>query len=347
LPAPLETAISLRTLKPRILGLSLALPWWYLLSAIEHRGVAVSRQLIKAGLSAFTIIVSLGATVSQAWANGIPHLWGLGLQTPGSPVETHINHFHNVLLWLISAISLFVLVLLLYVIARYNRVANPKPSRTAHNVKLEIIWTLIPCLILIAVAFYSFPLLYYTDRMPAPDLTLKVTGHQWYWSYEYPDNGDVSFDSHAIWDSSAVTNDQAAKLVADASPGWLIKGKPLRLLEVDNRVVIPVGKNVRVQITGGDVEHSWFVPSLGVNRMAVPGRLNELWLKTDKEGIYYGQCSMICGNGHGYMPIVVEAVTPDAFAAWVKEKKTASNEGIFIDAPQYAALRDSFDKDTP
>ena len=168
------------------------------------------------------------------------------------------------------------------------------------------------------------PLLYYSDRAPDKiDMTLKVTGHQWYWTYEYPDNGDLSFDSHAIWDSSAVTDDQAAKLIADAASGWLVKSKPLRLLEVDNRVVLPVGKAIRVQITGSDVEHSWFLPSLGVNRMAVPGRLNEVWLKLDHEGIYYGQCSMICGNGHGYMPIVIEGVTPDQFAAWVQAKKSS------------------------
>jgi cytochrome c oxidase subunit 2 len=220
-------------------------------------------------------------------------------------------------------ISCFVLCLLVWVILRYNAWANPKPSRTAHNIKLEIIWTLVPTLILIGVGCVSFPLLYYTDRMPAPDLTLKVTGHQWYWSYEYPDNNDVNFDSHAIWDSSNVTEDQAQKLIADARKGWLIQDKPMRLLEVDNRVVLPVGKNIRVDITGGDVEHSWFIPSLAVNRMAVPGRLSELWLRVDKPGIYYGQCSMICGQGHGYMPIVIEGVTEDQFAEWVDSKKQA------------------------
>jgi cytochrome c oxidase subunit 2 len=289
----------------------------------------------------------LGAVIglligAPAWADGVPKPWGLGMQTPGSPIQAYIDSFHDILLWIISIISAFVLFLLIFVIVRYNKYANPHPTTTAHNTKLEIVWTLLPCLILIGIAFVSFPLLYYTDRLPAAaDLTLKVTGHQWYWSYEYPDDNGINFDSHAIWDSSAVTEDQAAKLIADASPGWLIKtDKPLRLLEVDNRVVLPVGKVVRVQIVGSDVEHSWFLPALGVNRMVVPGRLNELWLKVDHEGIYYGQCSMICGNGHGYMPIVVEAVTPEAFSAWVESKKTAlwQQRGIYIDAPQYAAL---------
>ena len=294
------------------------------------------RQYLKASLA--PLIVGLFIAIPQALADGIPHEWGLGLQTPGSPVEAHIHHLHNILLWVISAITLFVLLLLIFVIVRYNRFMNPKPSKTAHNVVLEIVWTLVPCFILLGLAFMSFPLLYYSDRMPTPDLTLKVTGHQWYWSYEYPDNDDVSFDSHAIWDSSAVTEDQANKLIADASKGWLIKDKPMRLLEVDNRVVLPVGNNIRVQITAGDVEHSWFISSLGVNRMAVPGRLNELWVKVDSPGIYYGQCSMICGQGHGYMPIVIEAVQPDAFAAWVKSKKQDVGMGIFLDAPHYAAL---------
>ncbi len=279
------------------------------------------KSAAKAALGFAAGIVNLLVT-APAFADGIPEPWGMMLQKPGSPVEHFINNFHNALLWIISAISLFVLLLLLYVIARYNAWANPKPSKTTHNIKLEVIWTLVPCLILIGIACVSFPMLYYTDRMPPPDLTLKVTGHQWYWSYEYPDQGDISYDSHAIWDSSAVTADEAAKLIADAQKGWLIKDKPsLRLLEVDNRVVLPVGKNVRVEITGGDVEHSWFIPALGVNRMAVPGRLNELWLKVDHEGIYYGQCSMICGQGHGYMPIVVEGVSPEQFAAWAKSKK--------------------------
>lgn len=265
---------------------------------------------------------------SGASADGVPHAWGINMQTPGSPLQERINDFHNILLWIISLITAFVLVLLLYVMIRFNKWANPTPSTTTHNAKLEVIWTLVPCLILLSIAFISFPLLYYGERIPEKaDLTIKVTGHQWYWSYEYPDQGDINFDSHAIWDSSDVTNEQAEKLINDSKTGWLIKdSKPLRMLEVDNRLVLPVGKYIRVQITGSDVEHSWFVPSLAVNRMAVPGRLNEIWLKIDHEGLYYGQCSMICGNGHGYMPIVIEGVSPEAFAAWVQSKKSAVGE---------------------
>lgn len=302
--------------------------------------LAKKGTLVKKASALFAGVAFFFAAVPMALADGFPQPWGLGMQMPGSPIQGFIDEFHNALLVIISVICVFVLALLLWVIARYNRAANPKASKTAHNTKLEIIWTLVPCLVLIGVACVSFPLLYYTDRIPTPDLTLKITGHQWYWSYEYPDNNDISFDSHAIWDSSNVTQDQAQKLIDDASKGWLIQDKPMRLLEVDNRVVLPVGKVVRVQITGGDVEHSWFIPSLGVNRMAVPGKLSELWLKVNSPGIYYGQCSMICGNGHGYMPIVVEGVSPDQFAAWVQSKKQAvGQQGIFINAPEYAALQ--------
>lgn len=295
------------------------------------------RRATKLVSIAFTSFVLVCFLSQRAFADGLPTPWGLGLQIPGSPLEARINDFHNVLLWIITIVTIFVLVLLLYVMVRYNKWTNPKPTTTTHNVVLEIVWTLIPCLILLGIAFISFPLLYYGDRIPTPDLTLKVTGHQWYWSYEYPDQGNIGFDSHAIWDSSDVTQEQADKLVQENQAGWLIKDhKPLRMLEVDNRVVLPVGKVVRVQITSGDVEHSWFEPSLGVNRMAVPGRLNEVWLKLDHEGIYYGQCSMICGNGHGYMPIVIEGVSPEQFAVWAKSKKTTVGNNLSIHLPQYA-----------
>lgn len=254
---------------------------------------------------------------------------GLGMQPPASPVQAYIDSFHDALLWIISIISLFVLALLIIVTVRFNKRSNPTPSTTAHNVKLEVIWTIVPAVILLGIALiWSFPLLYYSERMPDKiDLTLKVTAHQWYWSYEYPDNGGINFDSHGIWDSSSVTNEQAAKLIKESEGSWLIKGgKPLRLLEVDNRVVLPVGKTVRVQITSGDVEHSWFMPSMAANRMAVPGKLTELWIKVDREGVYYGQCSMICGNGHAFMPIVIEAVQPEKFAAWVDSKKPKASE---------------------
>jgi cytochrome c oxidase subunit 2 len=251
----------------------------------------------------------------------MPHPWGLGLQNPGSAIEGWIDNFHNIMLVIITAVSVFVLLLLVYVMGRYNKHMNPEASKTTHNITLEVVWTLIPCIIVAYIAYISFPLLYTIDRMPKPDLTLKVTGHQWYWSYEYPDNNDITFDSIGIWNTPDITDAQAQAALQDAQPHWLVKDKPQRLLEVDNRVVLPVGKVVRIQITGADVLHSWFVPSLGVNRMAVTGRLNEVWFKIDHEGLYYGQCSMICGTGHGFMPIVIEGVSPEAFDAWVSSKK--------------------------
>lgn len=280
------------------------------------------------------------ASSSGALADGVPSAWGVGLQPPASPVADYINKYHDVLLVLISLICVFVLALLLYVMVRYNKKTNPVPSTFTHNVKLEVVWTLIPALILAVMFFvWSMPLLYYSDRAPGQvDLTLKVTGHQWYWSYEYPDNNGIAFDSHAIWDSPTVSDADAAKLIADAEPNWLVKNKPLRLLEVDNRVVLPVGKMVRVLVAGSDVEHSWYVPSVGINRMSVPGHVSELWIKLDHEGLFYGQCSMICGNGHAYMPIVIEGVAPEKFAAWAQNKKTAASSGIYLNAPQIASL---------
>lgn len=249
--------------------------------------------------------------------------WGVLMQDPASPVQGQINNLHHILLWIIVAISVFVLALLVYVMVRYNHKTNPVPSTTTHHTKLEIIWTVVPCLILLGVAFPSFKLLYYSDRVPPKtDLTLKVTGHQWYWSYEY-DQQNVSFDSHALWDQPTTSDQDAQELAKESAANWLIQTPPRRMLEVDNRLVLPLNASVRVQINSGDVEHSWFLPSMGINRMAVPGRTNEVWLRAEREGVFYGQCSMICGTGHGFMPIVVEVVPLDQFQAWLKGKKSA------------------------
>lgn len=276
------------------------------------------RKAICLGL--FQLGVSL--TALPAWAAGAPQEWGLGLQPPGSSIESKIFDFHQMVLYIILAVVLLVLVLLAYVVVRFRASANPTPSTTTHNLKLEVIWTVIPCLIVLAIAWVSFPLLYDIDRMPAPDLTLKVTGQRWYWSYEYPDR-KIAFDSQPIWGGSYVSDSDAAAAMKDASTHWLIKDTPERLLEVDNRVVLPVGKVIRVQIIGADVLHSWFIPSLGINRMAVVGRMNEVWFKIDQPGIYRGQCSMICGANHAYMPVVIEGVPQDQFEAWAAAHKTA------------------------
>lgn len=236
---------------------------------------------------------------------GQPSPWEIGLQPSGSPVMDNITWFHNFLLVLITAITLFVLALLVIVIVKFNARANPVPSRTTHNTLIEVAWTLVPVLILVGIAVPSFRLLFQELDVPKADLTVKVTGKQWYWSYAYPDNGKFEFDS------------------------LLSKDKQPRLLGVDNEMVVPVNKVVRVQITGADVIHSFAVPAFGIKIDAIPGRLNETWFKAEKTGMYYGQCSQLCGKDHAFMPIAVHVLTDQEFAAWVEDakKKFAANPG--------------------
>ena len=228
--------------------------------------------------------------------------WQLGMQQSASPVRDAIDSLHNELLVITTLITVFVLALLLYVIVRFNAKRNPTPSQTTHNTVLELLWTTVPILILVVIAIPSFKLLYFNDRTQHADLTLKVTGHQWYWSYEYPDNKDVSFDSTILDDK-------------DLKPG-----QP-HLLEVDNPVVVPVGAKVRILVTGTDVIHSWFVPAVGVQEYAVIGRTNESWMELDRPGTYYGQCNQICGLNHPFMPIEIKAVAKADFDKWVANPK--------------------------
>lgn len=228
--------------------------------------------------------------------------WQMGLQPTGSPIMAEIAKFNTMLTIIIAMIVLLVLVLLVVVLLRFNARRHPTPSRRTHNTALELAWTFIPVLILAVIAVPSLPLLYHITRIPKADMTIKITGHQWYWSYQYPDNGDFGFDAYIVDDE-------------DLKPG------ELRLLETDNHVVLPTGTVIRLQITGGDVIHSWMVPSLGVQMYAVPGRLNEAWVRIDRAGLYYGQCNQICGVNHGFMPIEIEAMSKPAFAAWAAEAK--------------------------
>lgn len=253
-----------------------------------------------AGLAA--IATSMGLCGS-ALANE-PHPWQLGFQEAASPVKHLMDSFHDLLTVIITAIVLFVLALLVVVAVRFNAKANPVPSKTSHHTLLEVAWTVIPVIILIVVAVPSFKLLYAAERTPQADMTIKVTGRQWYWDYEYPDHGNIAFSSYMIQE-------------ADLKPGQR------RLLEVDNRVVVPVNANVRVLVTAGDVIHSWAIPSFGVKKDGVPGRINETWFRAEREGVFYGQCSEICGVNHGYMPIAVEVVSKEKFDAWVAKNKTA------------------------
>jgi cytochrome c oxidase subunit 2 len=251
-------------------------------------------------LKFFTALFLIGLSPMTLAGEGVPTPWQIGFQKAASPVMREITHVHNLLLLIIFAIAIFVIVLILFACWRFRASKNPIPSTVSHNITLEIIWTLIPCLILIVIAIPSFRLLYYMDKIPKADMTVKVVGHQWYWSYEYPDHGSFSFDSYMIPDHE------------------LQPGQP-RLLAVDNPVVVPVGKVIRIIATSDDVIHSWAVPSLGVKKDTVPGRNNETWFQVDKEGMYYGQCSELCGPKHGFMPIAVKAISEEAFNEWAKK----------------------------
>ena len=232
-----------------------------------------------------------------------PKPWEMTLQEAATPVMENIISFHNLLLVLITLITLFVLVLLVIVVVKFNAKANPVPSRTTHHTLIEVAWTLIPVLILVAIAVPSFRLLFLQLDIPKADLTVKATGKQWYWSYAYPDNGKFEFDS------------------------LMAQDKQPRLLGVDNEMVVPVNKVIRVQTTGADVIHAFAVPSFGIKIDSIPGRLNETWFKATKVGVYYGQCSELCGKDHAFMPIAVRVVNDQEFASWVEaaKKKFATN----------------------
>ena len=233
---------------------------------------------------------------------GQPSPWQVGLQQSASPVMDNIIWFHDFLLYIITGIAGFVLILLVVVMVRFNARTNPIPARTTHNTLIEIAWTLIPIVILMFIAVPSFKLLFLQLNVPAADLTVKATGKQWYWSYSYPDNGQFEFDSLML------------------KEGERKEGQP-RLLAVDNEMVVPVNKTVRVITTGSDVIHSFAVPSFGIKIDAVPGRINETWFTATREGVYYGQCSELCGKDHAFMPIAVHVVSEQAFSAWVEEAK--------------------------
>ena len=245
-----------------------------------------------------TVLFALISTPALA-GEGRPSAWQMGFQKAATPVMEKITDVHNLLLIIIFSIAVFVVGLILFACWRFRAAKNPTPSKVSHNTAIEIIWTLIPCLILIVIAIPSFKLLYYMDSVPKADLTVKVIGHQWYWTYEYPDHGNFAFDSYMIPENE------------------LQPGQP-RLLAVDNPVVVPAGSVVRIIATSDDVIHSWAVPSFGIKKDTVPGRINETWFKVDKEGMYYGQCSELCGPQHGFMPIGVKVVSRQVFDEWAK-----------------------------
>jgi cytochrome c oxidase subunit 2 len=255
------------------------------------------RTCLVAGLAAILAAVLPAA----AWAWG-PENWQLGMQPPATPIKAAIHGLHDELLVIIFAITAFVLGLLLYVMIRFRASRNPVPSRTAHNTVIEILWTVLPVLILVIIAIPSFRLIYFMDRVPDAEMTVKVVAHQWFWSYGYPDQGDLAFDSNLI-------------------PEKELKPGQRRLLEVDNPLVVPVDTNIRVLITGTDVMHSWFVPSFGIQYYAMPGRTNETWMRVEQPGAFYGECNQICGINHAFMPIKIVALPKPEFEKWLAEAK--------------------------
>lgn len=246
------------------------------------------------------VVVAVFFLLAPAVVEAGTENWALGFQKAVTPTMHQITDLYNVLLAIIVAVSLFVLALLIFVMVRFNSRANPNPSSSSHNTILEIVWTLVPVLVLVVIAVPSLKLLYAADSNPDTEMTIKAIGRQWYWSYEYPDHGDFTFDSYMIPEDE------------------LQAGQP-RLLATDNAVVVPVNTKIRLLSTGGDVIHSFAVPSFGLKIDAVPGRVNETWFEVLETGTYYGQCSEICGTGHAYMPIMIKAVEKNEFEAWVKQ----------------------------
>ena len=250
--------------------------------------------------AAVLALVGLGATAAYA----LPVDWQMGFQPAASPVMDQIEGFHKELLYIITAVSLFVLALLVWVVIKFRASANPTPSKVHHNTLLEVAWTLIPVIILVVIAIPSFKLLYFEAEIPTPDVHIKAIGKQWFWTYEYP-GADAGF----TYDSLGLSD-------ADAKA----KNEP-RLLGVDNIVVVPVNKVVEVETTGADVIHSWALPEMGVKMDAVPGKLNHTWFKATRTGTFYGQCSELCGARHAYMPIEVKVVSDAEYATWLADSK--------------------------
>jgi cytochrome c oxidase subunit II len=272
-------------------------------------------RLTAIAAAACTVLICAGPALAGL---GQPTPWQMDLQDSASPVMEQIASFHYFLLWVIGAISAFVLALLLIIIVRFNARANPVPSRTTHYTPIEILWTIVPVIILAAIAVPSFRLLFVELDVPTPDLTVKATGKQWFWSYNYPDNGNFEFDSLMVQEK-------------DLKPG-----QP-RLLTADTDMVVPVNKVVHVLVTGADVIHSFTVPSFGIRIDAIPGRINETWFKATAEGMFYGQCSELCGKDHSFMPISVRVVNDSDFAAWVASAKQKYATDNTAPANTYAA----------
>ncbi len=268
-------------------------------------------KLLLASLSIATSVIVWAGFADRAVANG-PKNWQMGFRPPASPTAVEIHWFNDVILLPVTiAIVAFVVGLLAYVIWRFSEKRNPTPSKTTHNTTIEVLWTAVPVMILFVIAIPSFKLLYFADSIQEAEMTLKATGRQWYWNYQYPDHDGVEFDAYMVPD-------------ADLQEGQK------RLLTTDNMVVLPVETNIRLLITASDVLHAFALPAMGIKLDAVPGQVNETWVRINEEGTYYGQCSELCGTGHSYMPITIKAVSKVEFERWITQAKEdfAANNSI-------------------
>ena len=264
------------------------------------------RGLTTSALVALASLTLTGAALAEALPKiGVPEPGKMGFQPASSTVAVQAQALESMVMWIITVITIFVCLLMLYVIVRYNANRNPVPSKFTHNTPIEILWTLVPVLVLVFIGSFSLPALFDQVEIPPADVTVKVTGNQWYWSYAYPD-AEVAFDSVML-----DMKDLAAAGYAESD----------YLLAVDNAMVVPVNKVIKVEMTGADVIHAWAVPAFAVMHSAVPGRLGETWFKATQEGIYFGQCTALCGQGHAYMPIAVKVVSDAAYATWLEQAK--------------------------
>jgi len=267
----------------------------------------------RAFVSTLSSSLSLAAATASAQVNeqaiGRPHEWQVWHQPAPVPLAAQLFEFHALVFWLMVGICVFVVGLLAYVMFRFSESRHPVPSRTTHHTLIEVVWTVVPVLILVVIAIPSFRLLYVQDRPPASDdvVNVKIVGHQWYWEYIFPDHDDLSFSSYMI-------------------PEQEIKPGQMRLMEVDNRLVLPVGREIRILVTAADVGHAWSVPAFGLKRDAWPGRIQEQVFRIEQPGVYYGQCYEICGINHAYMPIAVEAVPPAEFETWIRQKRDGGGQ---------------------
>lgn len=283
-------------------------------------------KLKAAGLFAATTLTPFVASAQSILGElpiiGQPQAGGIGFQPAATSLAAEIHWLDNFLLVIITAIALFVTGLLAWVVIRYNKNANKEPATFTHNSPLEVAWTIVPILILVGIGAFSLPVLFDQQRIPEGEVVVKVTGYQWYWGYEYPEEEGVEFSSYMIG------ADEGNMMTAEVSEKLTLAGysDDQFLLATDTAVVVPVGKTVVMQVTGGDVIHSWTVPAFGVKQDGIPGRLAQLWFKAEQEGIYFGQCSELCGIAHAYMPITVKVVSEAKYAEWLEAVKAGEIE---------------------